>query len=90
MDFPEPEEPMRKVSSFAGRKRERESSVGLLEGEYEKVTLWRASSPIHLEGEILRRRRGRLEVGDRGGSFEGDGEGWMCESMSAKANLPLA
>ncbi len=28
MDFPELDEPIRKVSPFAGRKRERESSVG--------------------------------------------------------------
>jgi hypothetical protein len=28
VDFPEPEEPIRKVSSLAGRKRERESRIG--------------------------------------------------------------
>ena len=33
VDFPEPEEPMRKVSSFAGRKREREDRVGEEESE---------------------------------------------------------
>ena len=52
------------------------------------MTLCRASSPIHLEGEILRRVRERLKVGDGGGSVEG--VGWMRESMSVKAYLPLA
>ena len=36
-----------------------------------KETLWRASSPIHLEGEILRRAWERLKVGERGGSLDG-------------------
>jgi hypothetical protein len=43
---------------------------------------------MHLEGDILRRVRERLEVGEGGGS-EGGGAGWRREDMFVKANLPL-
>jgi len=55
------------------------------------VTLWKASPPVHLPGEILRRTRERLKDGKSGGSVVVGGfVGWRRESMSAKANLPLA
>jgi hypothetical protein len=53
-DLPELEEPVR---SFAERKGDGESSVGeevVESGLQSKLTLCRASSPIHLEGETLR------------------------------------